>query len=210
MQHQYGIPLAIVLGGILIAVAVYVNGGITKSTAITSTAEREENSHVYGDPRAEMTIVEFSDIECPFCARLHPSLKRIVDESDGRIKWEYRHLPLANHRNAVPAAYAAECVARLKGNEAFWNFLDHAFQNQQTLSEDFYQAYAEEIGISKEAFVSCTADSEIHEIVSEDRRAAAYLGGSGTPFSVVIFPDGRMRPVTGALPFPEWQVLTAQ
>lgn len=50
--------------------------------------------NLYGSPRADITIVEFSDVECPFCARVHPTIERLVDESDGQINWEYRHLPL--------------------------------------------------------------------------------------------------------------------
>jgi len=88
--------------------------------------------HYRGSGSPSITIIEYSDLECPFCARVHDTFKQIVDEHTD-VTWVYRHLPLSFHPQAMPAAIASECVAREEGNEAFWNFADTIFANQEQL-----------------------------------------------------------------------------
>lgn len=84
--------------------------------------------HIFGNPNAGVKIVEFSDLQCPFCARFHPTLKQIIQEYDGQVAWVYRHFPLASiHPSARPAAIGSECAAELGGNNAFWKFVDAVF-----------------------------------------------------------------------------------
>jgi len=89
----------------------------------------EEGEHILGNPaNAQVTIIEYSDFECPFCARFHPTLKRIVSESNGNVAWVYRQFPLTQiHQNALERAIASECVAKIKGNDAFWKYADLLF-----------------------------------------------------------------------------------
>jgi len=90
-----------------------------------------ETDHVAGNPDAPITIIEYSDFQCPFCSRAHPTVARVVEESDGEINWVYRHFPLTNiHPAAYPASVASECVAELAGNDAFWVFTDTLFALQ--------------------------------------------------------------------------------
>ncbi len=78
--------------------------------------------HILGDRNAAVTIVEYSDIDCPFCKRLHPTLQALVDE--GKIAWVYRNSPIPQlHPNAYKKAIAAECVAKISGNDAYWTYL---------------------------------------------------------------------------------------
>ncbi len=81
--------------------------------------------HIYGKQNAEITIIEYSDYECPFCKRIHPTLKKIVDDSNGSVNWIYRHWPL--HQHSFEKLAAAECVAKIKGNDAFWKYSDLLF-----------------------------------------------------------------------------------
>ena len=91
--------------------------------------EVTKDDYIYGDEDAPITLVEFSDFECPFCARAHGTFERLVAERDD-IAWVYRHLPLESiHPNAEPAARASECIAELEGNDAFWNFADTVFDD---------------------------------------------------------------------------------
>jgi len=163
-----------------------------------------QQRNIYGNVDAETTIVEFSDFECPFCSRLHPTLKQLVDESEGSLNWEYRHLPLASHKGARPAAIASECVADLAGNDAFWNYLDEIFANQRSLTPDFLQSQASRLGVDESAYTSCIASSEIADRVEADLQAAIKQGGSGTPYSVIEFADGSTKVVSGALPYQNW------
>lgn len=89
----------------------------------------EEGEHILGNPAtAQVTIIEYSDFECPFCARFHPTLKKIVSESNGNVAWVYRQFPLVQiHQHAFERAIASECVAKIKGNDAFWKYGDLLF-----------------------------------------------------------------------------------
>lgn len=174
--------------------------------AIEGSPKRENEAlrHLYGNPYAETTIVEFSDYECPFCSRLHPTLKQVVDESDGDINWEYRHLPLSIHASAEPAAIASECVADLAGNDAFWEYSNTLLANQRGLTESFLESEASVLGIGTEEFKACVTSPEMLDRVNADTQRAVSLGGSGTPFSVIEFADGTTRVASGALPYANW------
>ena len=89
-----------------------------------------KNEHVFGNPDAEVTIVEYSDFECPYCKAFNPTLKKIVAESNGHVNWVYRHWPL--HQHSFEKLVAAECVAKIKGNDAFWKYSDLLFGSLQT------------------------------------------------------------------------------
>ena len=90
-----------------------------------------DKDHVLGDASAQVTIIEYSDLECPFCSRFHTVQETIMKEYAGKIKWVHRHYPLDQiHPNARPYAYAAECAAEVGGNDAFWGMIDYIFKNQ--------------------------------------------------------------------------------
>lgn len=89
----------------------------------------QEGDHIIGDPNAPIVIVEFSDLECPYCKKFDKTMKEVVAESDGKVAWIYRHWIVHTQpgQNALPKAGAAECVAKLKGNDAFWKYVDLVF-----------------------------------------------------------------------------------
>ena len=93
-----------------------------------------DTDHVLGKANAKVTIVEFSDFQCPFCSRHHPTMQRIISEYPDDVRWVYKHFPLESiHPRARPAAEASECVADLAGNDAFWQYADKLFANQSSL-----------------------------------------------------------------------------
>lgn len=222
------IPAAIVFGAIIIAGAVLVSDLGVKTAGIQQNlpaavkvptaaklenvdASRGNNARLYGNPTAARTIVEFSDLECPFCARLHPTLKQIVDESGGTINWEYRHLPLPMHKNARAAAIASECVATLSKPENFWVFIEVLLTNIGKATPDFLMAEAQKLGISKTAYTQCLTSSEMAALVDADMETARQFGGSGTPFSLVVDNDSKTAEVvSGAVPYEQWQVLLGE
>jgi protein-disulfide isomerase len=84
-----------------------------------------DKDHIKGDISAPVKIVEYSDLECPFCKRFHTTMQDVVKSYDGKVAWVFRQFPLAQlHPKAVKEAEAAECVASLGGNAAFWKFID--------------------------------------------------------------------------------------
>lgn len=218
-HHSYGIPVAIVIAGILVAGAVFWSGGSSAdSNANTASAGHPSSGfrlpsgtdHMRGNPDAKVALIEFSDLECPFCAQLHPTLKRIVKERDD-VKWVFRHFPLTSiHSRAFDAAVASECVAKLGGNEAFWNFTDAMFANQRNLGDSLYAETAASLGIDAVAFSSCVKDSGVAQAVREDSDEAVQSGGRGTPFVVVLTASGTLAPFSGALPYEEIKRLVDQ
>jgi protein-disulfide isomerase len=218
---------SILFGFVLIAAAIFFSGtpsagpvaGLPdvgsperQEVALTESPKREaeELRRLYGNPEAPTTIVEFSDYECPFCARLHPTLKQVVDESDGAINWEYRHLPLAMHATAKPAAIAAECVGDLAGNDAFWDYSTVLLSNQRGMTTAFLESEAVALGVALDAYQNCIALDEIASRVENDVQSALALGGSGTPFNVIEFADGTRKAASGALPYENWmQILSS-
>ncbi|MCX6754383.1 MAG: thioredoxin domain-containing protein [Candidatus Nomurabacteria bacterium] len=88
------------------------------------------DDHIIGSISAPITIVEYSDLECPFCKRFGGTAKQLVAESNGNVAWVYRHWVV--HQGALPKAVAAECVAKLKGNDAFWKYVDLVFGLMKT------------------------------------------------------------------------------
>lgn len=200
--------LAVIIGALLVSAAIFTSREASLSEG-TMTIQRAipAERHLYGSKNAETIIVEFSDYQCPYCARVHATLKQLVDESEGTIAWEYRHLPLSFHPHALPTALVSECVASIAGNDAFWEFTNTIFADQSRLTPAYALEVAARVGASNEALQSCITDDAVEEKVYTDMDTAELLGGSGTPYSVIIFPDGSYKPISGAVPLEQWQAV---
>jgi protein-disulfide isomerase len=152
-----------------------------------------------GSSRAPVTIVEFSDFQCPFCSRAGPTLRQIEQAygKDVRIVW--KHQPLPFHPEAMPAALAAE-AAREQGK--FWEMHDKLFQNQQALSAPAFEAFAREIGLDVPRWKAALADPRLRERIQADQQLAGRVGASGTP---TFFVNGER--VIGAQPFESFKAV---
>ncbi|PIR86483.1 hypothetical protein COU13_00680 [Candidatus Kaiserbacteria bacterium CG10_big_fil_rev_8_21_14_0_10_43_70] len=169
-----------------------------------------DGDHVRGNPNASIAVVEFSDLECPFCAQLHPTLSRLVEENED-VKWVYRHFPLSTiHSRALSAAVASECIAQLGGNDAFWSFTDAAFANQRQLGDAWYQSQALSFGIDSGAFASCINDQSVVADIQADLDEATGTGGRGTPYVIVVTQGGQLIPFSGALPYAQISAVVEQ
>ena len=167
--------------------------------------------HIRGNVDAPVSIVEFSDFECPFCSRLHPTLTQVVNDFPEDVNWVYRHFPLSSiHGRARGAAIASECIANLSDNDGFWQFADTIFANQRGLGDDLYRSVAVELGINTDAFESCLVDRDIATEVTTDASEAQGQGGRGTPFMVVVTKSGNLLPVSGALPYEQISQIVSQ
>lgn len=93
----------------------------------------EPTDHIMGNKDAKVTIIEYSDFECPFCKQFHPTLERIVKENNGNVAWIYRHYPL--HQHSFEKLLAANCVAEIKGDDAFWKYSDLLFGLLKTAND---------------------------------------------------------------------------
>lgn len=136
-------------------------------------------SPVKGPENAKITIVEFSDFECPFCQKGADNLEKVLSEYPGQIKVVFKNLPLPFHEKARPAAIAA-LAAHKQGK--FWEMYDLLFQNQEQLSPEFFEATAQKLNLDMAKFKADLADSkELSAQIDEDVNLASKVGVSGTP-----------------------------
>jgi len=173
-----------------------------------------DDDPVKGDPDAPITIVEFSDFQCPFCKRFHETTLPLIQENyidTGKVKFVYRDFPLESiHPNgAIPAAVASECADE---QGMFWQYHDKIFQNQKNwerlAAEDVakeLKAYAQELGLNTNQFNDCLNSGKYMDEVNKDFQDAVSYGLTGTPaFFIGNEKDGYIK-VTGAQPYSVFQ-----
>jgi protein-disulfide isomerase len=152
-----------------------------------------------GPDGAKVKIVEFSDFQCPFCARATPTLKQVEEKYGDQVQIVFKHLPLRIHPKAPEASAAAEAAHR---QGKFWEMHDRIFANQQELSLEKYTQYAQELGLDVEKFKRDLTSDEVKKRVDADAAEAAKLEVTGTPG---FFVNGRF--LSGARPFEDFQKL---
>ena len=137
---------------------------------------------VWGSRHAPVTIVEFSDFQCPFCARGVDTVDQLEkDYGPEKLRVVFKHTPLSFHQNARPAAEAAQTIRMLGGNRAFWTFYDLAFHNQQNLSDASYEAWAQQAGVNVSAFRDAVQSKRFSAKIDEDVELGRSIGVNGTP-----------------------------
>jgi protein-disulfide isomerase len=131
-----------------------------------------------GPENAPVTVVEFSDFQCPFCARVGPTMKQLREAYPDKVRIVFKHLPLDFHQKAVPAALAAEAAAR---QGKFWEMHDKIFSDQKDMAPEKYAVWAKELGLDVAKFERDRASAEVKARVDADKKEAAQLGATGTP-----------------------------
>ncbi|MHB1260073.1 DsbA family protein, partial [Thiobacillus sp.] len=161
--------------------------------------------HILGNPDAPVKIVEFADTECPLCKRFHPTLQRIVTEHPGKVAWVFRHFPLDDiHPKARKEAEATECANALGGNEKFWAYLDRLYEitpSNNQLDPAELPRVAEYVGLNRAEFMQCRQSGKYAQHVAEDVADGLSAGAQGTPYTIVIAPNGRLFAILGAQPY---------
>lgn len=209
------VPGAIVVAGIIIAVAVLYSGGAidTKSqtaqvgegfAALKSLKAVNSEDHILGNASAKVKIVTFSDMDCPYCQRFNSTIKEVLDVYGDKIAVVYRHFPLTMlHPNAEKEAEATECAAKLGGNGGFWNYFDEyeaEIAAGKTFSEDLLLDVAASVGLDRGSFAACLQSDEPGKLVKEDADNAEEIGITGTPFSVILSNNKPVDTIEGAYP----------
>ena len=193
MKSSFTVPLAIIAGGIIVAVAVYVSMPKNPETSAGNPALVRPVSvydHILGNPAAPVVIVEYSDFDCDYCKNFHDTLHQIIANAgvNGKVAWVFRHFPLSEiHPNARAHARASECVSATSGNDAFWKFSNALFANQPA-DPSRYGELASSVGISGDAFATCysTASTTLDARITADRQNALDVGATGTPYSIIL------------------------
>ncbi len=230
-KHEQGfninMPTAVIVAGFLIAVAIYASGASTGS--VGSVAQQapaptqapgqgaggppptkdvtvnpiSNKDHYYGSQNAKVVLIEFSDLECPFCKRFHPTVKEIVDNSNGKVAWVYRHFPLDFHDKAKKEAEASECAAELGGNDKFWEYVNTLYEitpGNNGLDPAELPKIATKVGLDATSFQKCLDSGKYAERVKSDMADGAKAGVSGTPSTVIMNRKGKNQLIVGAQP----------
>lgn len=152
-----------------------------------------------GPDDAQVTVVIFSDFQCPFCSRVEPTLKSLEDDYKGKIRFVWKNNPLPFHQNAGPSAEAAMAAS---DQGKFWEMHDKLFADQQHLDRPTFEKYAQDLGLNMDKF-KASLDANSHKnVIEEDKTLASTLGASGTPS---FFING--RPLRGAQPLPQFKAV---
>ena len=217
-----GIAVMAILGGVFILGKSYGGGsgsGLTDTTTggsptvPTDTTGQQPPAadgsriaavtsadHIRGDKNAPITLIEYSDFECPFCARFRPTVDQILTEYKGRVRLVYRHFPLRSiHSEAQKAAEASECAA---DQGKFWEMHDKLFDLNEagSLALANMKLAAAELGFNTTSFNDCLDSGKYAQEVEKDYQDGLAGGVSGTPGS---FLNGQY--IAGALPFAQIQ-----
>lgn len=165
-----------------------------------------EDDYVRGNTNAPITIIEYSDFECPYCKRFHNTMKQVMENYEGQVNWVYRHFPLAFHDPiATQEAEATECVGELGSNDKFWEYADLVYETTKSnkgLAEDQLPVLAKQIGIDQAAFNECYDSGKYASKVKQQLADGSKAGVSGTPGSFIVNnKTGDIVMISGALPF---------
>ena len=206
------IPVSIIIAGLIIAGAIIINGGGKKAISTGQTAQVQDQpspsqaqpntaqfepseqasavqfditseNHVRGNFNASITLVEFSDFECPFCVRHYPTLKKILSDYKDKVRLVYKHFPLSFHPNSQKAAEASECADE---QSYFWEYHDKLFENFDVgYSIDNFKKWAKELGLDAQQFNTCLDSGKYAQKVLIDSQEGTDKGVDGTPVTFV-------------------------
>ncbi len=163
--------------------------------------------HICGNPNAKLVIVEYTDLECPYCKVFHPYLQQLVAESNGKIAWVLRHYPIDQlHSRARHEAEAAECAGEQQGEVGFWKYVDKVFSvtsSNNSLSPDLLPLIAVAQGLDKNAFMDCLGSGKYLQKIANLSALAEANGHEavGTPNSRIVMNGKEVEEVKGAVDF---------
>lgn len=215
MQDNKQIVSAILVAGIIIAGAILLKGSkprtdyapITNNTKNTTSQGRaiSLNDHILGDVNAKIVIVEYSDLECPFCKMFQATMHKVVDNNKGSVAWVYRHYPIPQlHPKAFHEAEAAECAWEQGGNSAFWKYVDRLFEitpSNNGLDESELPKIAQHIGLNIASFNACLASGKFKDKIEADINDGNKAGVNGTPSSFILQKGKLIDTIRGAQPY---------
>ena len=215
-----GMVIVIILGGVYVAGqnASGTGGSLAKAPTVAAPTAPTTNptqpsigkvkaadasDHIIGAKKPAITLIEYSDLECPFCKRFHPTMQQVMKDYAGKVAWVYRHYPLSFHANAQKEAEAAECANKLGGNDAFWKYIDAIYERTTSNGTGFALTslvpLAKEIGLDETKFKTCLDSGEMQTVVAADLNEGQQEGVTGTPGTFVVNAKGDQQYLPGAL-----------
>jgi protein-disulfide isomerase len=183
---------------------------IPAAEAVQNQIKLENTDRIRGGKNARYVLIEYSDLECPFCKKLHPDLKKILSVYNNQISWVYRHFPIdSNHPKARKEAEAVECAAEQGGSEAFWKYIDKVFEitpANNGLDPAQLPQIADQIGLDGSKLQTCIDSGKMGPIVETQYQGGLKAGINGTPGTFILdTKSGKSTLITGALPYDEFK-----
>lgn len=179
--------------------------------AAQNVKKPDDNEHIRGQKNAKISLIEYSDYQCPFCKIFHPTAQKVIENYKGQVNWVYRHYPLNFHEPmASRLAVASECVAEQKGNDGFWKFTDAVYGNEEGVTaeniDSLIQKWAVAGGVKSETFKTCLASEKFDAKIKQDVAEGSASGITGTPGNILYNSEtGQIKLLPGAYPFEEFQ-----
>lgn len=218
-NQNYLIPISIIISAIIISGAVvFINinkkvDSATSGAVVDTVTDKNlpsvldaplndkpidikiaKDDNIKGNFNAPITIVDFSDYQCPYCSRFHDGMNKISEEYPDEVRWVYKHFPLDSiHPYARKAAEASECAAE---QEKFWEYSDALFTKQSEIDDTLFGNIAKNLDLNVEKFDQCLKSEKYASKVEKDYQDGLKAGVTGTPGS---FLNG--IPLGGALPY---------
>lgn len=223
-KKDWLLPASILIAAVLISGSLVYNAGKSDTKnetgnklgddtvnqqggAIANMQPISNDDYVRGNRKAPIKIVEYADLECPFCKTFHNTLKQAVSAYGDDVAWVYRNAPLDQlHSKARKEAEALECAGDLGGNDVYWKYVDRLMElspSNNGLDPAQLPKIAEYVGLNRSKFDSCLASGKFAERVQSQLDDAVQSGFQGTPFSILVVNDVPVAPISGALPFTE-------
>ena len=207
-NNKFLIPAAVVFAGVIIAVAVIysvkspsqnANVDNEKTATLAALPQISSNDFVLGDQNAPVTIIEYSDFQCPFCGKFFKETESVLREKyikTGKVKFIYRNFAFLG-QESFWAANAARCAGE---QGKFWQYHDYLYNNQSgenqgAFSKDNLKSFAAALGLDKEKFNSCLDSEKYTDLIQKETEAGGRSGVQGTPANFI---NGTLYP--GALP----------
>jgi len=172
-----------------------------------------EGDYLRGENDAVLTLIEYSDYECPYCARFHATAKELIEKNGGKVNWVYRHFPLDMHDPlATLESKAAEVAGELGGNEIFWAYSDALYGTEyKSGSKEDLVAIAHELGLDTARFEAMLVSDKFDAKVAGQKQEAIDAKINGTPGNIIMNnKTGEYQVIPGALPYAEMQKLIDQ
>lgn len=182
-----------VIFAVMMIVLFSINAVAEESDPNQVVLPNARNSPIYGDPKAPVQIIEFTDFECHFCGQVQPALQEALKTYPTQVNLVFKNFPLSMHRHAHAAHMAAMC-AHEQGK--FWEYRNTLFQNQQALQRGDLLSYAKNLNLNSESFETCLDEEKYASQIEEDQKEGMRAGVMGTP---MFFVNGEM--LSGAVPF---------
>lgn len=170
------LTVSILTNFILLVRLKYPNVMNTIQIALLPAPKVIPTDHVRGNPNAKFTIIEYSDFQCPYCAKMHEAMKSIIKETNTR--WVFRHFPIPGHPLAAKAAEASECA----GDQGkFWEYSDALFELKEPMAEGTFFKIAQDLGLDWMSFSLCVSSGKYGSAVAAQHEAGVKNKVTGTP-----------------------------